>query len=64
MGKEGRVRRQPKRVGEIKKKGGSLKRLLLMKREINGGFNFSLACWTARREEGGVYQLNMGMLID
>lgn len=24
--------------------------MLLMKREINGGFNFSLACWTAGRE--------------
>lgn len=28
------------------------KRVLLMKREINGGFNFGLACWTARREGG------------
>lgn len=44
MGKEGRVRRQRKRVGEIKKKGG--KRALSIKREISGGFNFSLACWT------------------
>lgn len=50
MGKEGRVRRQRKRVGEIKKKGG--KRVFSMKREINGGFNFSLACWTARGDGG------------